>query len=265
MLLHPQFDSQNRAILPGVREGGLWKVGQRLHIGEIITHKGDSVESLMLEPQGIAHLISEECVDLPDNICGMAHVLTGMCNEGLLTLNIGIVDPGWKNRLSTPVLNFSSEKRLLQKGDVFIRITYHRINLAEDVAPPTPEKRDKNLDEGGYVRAVRARSVGSFGKNFLNIKRLVGQASKKENARFKETMLKYLPIGAFSLAFFALMVTIGIATIARLSSDETQANAIQRLEEKVQELERNKRTVSSAETELPQARPGKVSSNGGRQ
>lgn len=232
-LIQPQI-IDGKTQFSNVNHEGFWKVGQILTIGEIVTHKGVAVESLMLEPQGIAHLVSKECVHLPETVCGLAHVLTGMCNKGLLTLGIGVIDPGWENRLSTPVLNFSSERRLLQVGDQFIRITFHRICAEPGVII---SGKDKNVAGGGgnkgeedYKREVRARAVGNFGKNFLNIKQLVGQASKKEGARLKETMLKYLPIGAFSLAFFALLVTVGIATVVRFASDSRDAEILKRLE-----------------------------------
>ncbi len=248
-MIHPKIESK-KAVFPDVSDEGSWKVGQILHIGKIINHKGESVESLVLEPQGIAHLISAECVHLPDEVCGLAHVLTRVCNDGLLTLNIGVVDPGWKNNLSTPVLNFSSEKRLLQTGQAFIRLSFHGIHSSEG------SKGDRKINSTGldYEREIRARAAGNFGKSFLNIKQLVGKASKKENARFKEAMLKYLPIGAFSLAFFALMVTIGIATIARLSSDSSHAEAIRRLEKKIDNLERQNREISKSEIASPQNR-----------
>lgn len=234
-LVHPQFEG-DRAGFAGRDDCGSWKVGQILTIGEIVNHKGESVDSLMLEPQGIAHLVSNECVHLPPDVCGLAHVLTRLCNDGLLTLNIGVIDPGWKNRLSTPILNFSSEKRLLQKDDKFIRLTFHRIHFEAGANMPECSHRSANMSEGEYGRGVRARSVANFGKNFLNIKRLVGQASKKENDRLRETMLKYLPIAAFSLAFFALLVTIGVATAARFAADSRDAEVRERLEklEKIQ-------------------------------
>lgn len=257
-MIHPRIDD-GKASFSQANESGSWKVGQILKIGAIINHKGECVDSLTLEPQGIAHLVSAECVHLPDDVCGLAHVLTRVCNDGLLTLNIGVVDPGWKNNLSTPVLNFSSEKRLLQVGQPFIRITFHEIRALSGI------HGGRRLNESAeeYVREIRARAVGSFGKNFLNIKQLVGQASKKENARFKETMLRYLPVGAFSLAFFALMVTIGVATISRLAAGADRDQALQRIEAKLSEkdeeravaIEALKRRLESLQSQMASVAP----------
>ncbi|WP_355506852.1 hypothetical protein RZV16_03375 [Xanthomonas cannabis] len=209
-----------------------WKVGQLIRIGRIITSKGEAVESLVLEPQGIAHLISAENVKLPSNVCAFAHVLTRKCNEGLLTLNIGVIDPGWDNKLSSPILNFSSENRLLAVGQEFIRITFHK--LEGDC--PAEVVTYHNVTENDYVTGIKERSVSGFGKHFLNIRKLVGQASKKENAQLRDALLRYLPIAAFSLAVFALLVTIGGAAATRAISQD-QGSAVSMLEERAKVLE----------------------------
>lgn len=246
-MIQPDIDSNNNPTFQDARDAGTWKAGLVLHIGRIINHKGECVDSMVLEPQGIAHLVSRESVHLPDDVCGLAHVLTRLCNDGLLTLNIGVIDPGWRNHLSTPVLNFSSEKRLLQVGQPFLRMSFHRIENFRDIKGSVLDNRHKNVDRDSYIRDLRYRAVGSFGKNFLNIKQLVGRASKKETARFKGAMLKYLPIGAFSLAFFALMVTVGVAALARFSASQAADEMVVDLMERVDRLESG-RSVSSYET-----------------
>ncbi|MGY1518993.1 hypothetical protein [Luteimonas sp. A482] len=255
-MIQPRGISTGSCLSYGTaNDKGSWKAGLTLTVGTIVNHKGEEVESLLLEPQGIAHLISEECIELPDKICALAHVLTRMCNEGLLTLNIGVIDPSWKNNLSSPVLNFSSERRLLKKGDKFIRLTFHSIEPLENLEGL---ERFRNTNEAEYVSGIRSRAVANFGKNFLDIKSLVGKASKKENARFRDAMLKYLPIGAFSLAFFALLVTTGIATVSRLALDSKQDAILRRLDK----LEVSRGAISSDEMPLRNS-SDRVPSEGG--
>lgn len=206
------------------------KVGLVLHVGKIVNHKGECVDSMVLEPQGIAHLVSVEKLKLPDNMCGTAHVLTRLCNRGLLTLNIGMVEPGWDNRLSTPVLNFSSEKRLIQVGRPFLRVSIHQLEIKGHVDGFECVKAPLGGgDSSGYITEIRARAVDEFGKSFLNIRQLVGKASKKENSRIKDAMLKFIPIGAFSLAFFALMVTVGLAALTKLIGNPVSHNDLSSL------------------------------------
>ncbi len=209
---------------------GYWSVGQRLKVGKIISHKGKEEDELLLQPQGIAHLISEEIIDLPNNVCAFAHVMTRKCNDGLLTLNIGVIDPGWRNHVSTAILNFGSQPRLLKKGDEFLRITFHKI----DGPPSAPSKRE-NEDIASYCSSVKRRASSGFGRHFLNIKKLVSEASKKENERLRDTLLKYIPIAAFSLAFFALMVTVGVGAITRYFA--TDNSEISKLSVRLEQME----------------------------
>src|SRR5690606_23926853 len=109
------------------------------------------------------------------------------------------------------------------------RVTYHEISLQPGVTDDGKERCD-NCSEDRYERGIRARAAGDFGKSLLNIRQLVGKASRKESLRFKEAMLKYLRIGAFSLAVFALLVAIGIATAARMAGSDRQSEILERLD-----------------------------------
>ena len=205
-MLQPKFEKA-KAVFEDEGEGNTWKVGQTLTIGMIVDHNGKERSSLVLEPQGIAHLISDEPLCLPDNVCALAHVLTRKCNDGLLTLNIGVIDPGWNGKISTSILNFSSSNRLLSKGDKFLRVTFHNIEVQTCELPEI--KKSKLEDDAEYISDVKSRAVSSFGQYFLNIRLLVNKLTEKETIRLRNTMIKYVPIAAFSLAFFAFLVTLG--------------------------------------------------------
>ena len=221
-MLQPKIESA-KAIFEGAGEGNTWKVGQTLTIGMIIDHNGRERSSFVLEPQGIAHLISEEPLCLPENICALAHVLTRKCNDGLLTLNIGVIDPGWNGKISTSILNFSSSKRLLSKGDKFLRVTFHNVDMQTS---EMPEKKKIKLDgDAGYISDVKSRAVSSFGQYFLNIRLLVNKLTEKETTRLRNTMIKYVPIAAFSLAFFAFLVTLSGAYAIKMLTTSGGASA----------------------------------------
>lgn len=203
----------------------IWSVGLRVNIGRIIDHNGREVESLLIRPQGIAHVVSEEPICVPDGYCAFAHVLTRSCNEGLLTLNIGVIDPGWNNYISTSVLNFSAESRLLQKGQPFMRLTFHEIKMLGQKG----EGRNNDKPED-YLSSVKVRAAQDFGKYFLNVRALIAKASQKETQRIKDTSLKYLPIGAFGLTIFALLVSLGVGVAGRLASQSGNAETNRRLD-----------------------------------
>jgi deoxycytidine triphosphate deaminase len=82
-------------------------------------------DSYILKPQEVAWVVSKETLQLPDYITATAHIKTGLCNDGILALNTGIVDPGWDGPLSTPLLNFGKTSHVLRSGDQFLRLLFH--------------------------------------------------------------------------------------------------------------------------------------------
>ena len=65
-------------------------------IGKIITKNGEwKKDSYNLPPRGIAWLISEETFSIPKNRTGLATLRTTWTHKGILTLTLGIIDPGW--------------------------------------------------------------------------------------------------------------------------------------------------------------------------
>ena len=95
-----------------------------LSVGKIISVEGKEVSEFRLKPPGIVEIISHEKVKLPKDVVGYAMVKTSLCNEGILALNIGVVDPGYQGYLSTTLLNFGNKEFLLNINDVFLRLTF---------------------------------------------------------------------------------------------------------------------------------------------
>jgi deoxycytidine triphosphate deaminase len=64
-------------------------------VGEIII-EGKSIQesSFTLLPRGIAWVISTEEFRLPSDVTGLATLKTTWTHNGVLALNLGIVDPG---------------------------------------------------------------------------------------------------------------------------------------------------------------------------
>src|SRR6267143_781828 len=77
-----------------------------VRVGKFIAPRGATVESYALPAQGIIDVISCERVCIPHDLAGFAMVKTSLCNEGILALNIGVLDPGWDGPISSFLVNF---------------------------------------------------------------------------------------------------------------------------------------------------------------
>lgn len=151
-------------------------------------------DSYILKPQEVAWVISKEILKLPDSVTVSAHIKTGLCNDGILALNTGIVDPGWEGPLSTPLLNFGKTKHVLRSGDQFLRLLFHNHSLepTEQVCVPKPR----------YIADKQDKAVRFFGDKFLDANAILKDA-------LNANIFKYAGlIGIGSGLFVAIVGTV---------------------------------------------------------
>jgi deoxycytidine triphosphate deaminase len=131
-------------------------------VGEIVDPKGKvlGASSYRLPPRGIAWLVSSERVEMPDNMTGLSTLRTTWTRKGILTLTVGIVDPGYHGYLSTAVINFGRRPFTINKGDEFLRTIFFDHDLVEAIS------RVEQTD--AYLNSVIA-DTDSFSDTFLTI------------------------------------------------------------------------------------------------
>lgn len=165
-----------------------------LTIGSIITADGEVAYEHALAPQGIVKVVSQEIIDMPANVTGYVHVKTQLCNEGVLTLNIGIVDPCFNGPLQSTVLNFGKNVYRLHKGAVFGRITFHKhIAAGKKVVPVERSMTQAVQDAQSHVDKYLA-------EDFLNFSKTVKRAAEEAAGKFKVTLFVWVPALALMLA-----------------------------------------------------------------
>jgi deoxycytidine triphosphate deaminase len=189
-----------RKLVRNGRPKNYRKASYDLTVGGIVTPNGEVVDEYLMEPQGMTKVISAELVDLPKDITGYVHVKTGLCNQGVLALNIGIVDPGFSGPLQSALLNFGKAKHRLMKGDVFSRITFH-----EQMADDSEFVREvRSVDQ---VQADAKQHVDKYlAKDFLNFSKTVKKAADRAVAGYRSTLLWYAPLLALLLTIFTLLL-----------------------------------------------------------
>ena len=136
-----------------------------LRIGTIIKPDGVETNLYSLPAQGIVDVVSRERLVLPEDIAGIALVKTSLCNEGILPLGIGIVDPGYEGKLSSFHVNFGKNSRAMKEGEVFLRLTFY--HLAGD--RETIFKNDI-VDDEKYLLDKKKNTLDKLGPEFLNVK-----------------------------------------------------------------------------------------------
>jgi len=192
-----------RNIIINSSPQGFRNASYDLRIDTIITPKAEEETDFILPAQGMVEVISAERVQLPADIAGYALVKTSLCNQGILALNIGIIDPGYSGRMSSTLINFGKNPFTLRRGDPFLRLTFHEYAAQEQirfVAVADPE----------YFEDKKQKVYKYFSDRFLDIKRtveeIIGPVSKQVVDEWRNQLLKWIPVAAVSVAGLGLLL-----------------------------------------------------------
>ena len=99
-------------------------------IGEFFTMGGGDrkkptgLNEVWIEPSCMVAVRTTERVVLPPNITGLATLVTTLTHEGLLCLNVGVIDPGYDGHLSAFLVNFSRRSRRISLNDRLFRVLF---------------------------------------------------------------------------------------------------------------------------------------------
>lgn len=129
-------------------------------IGHVIGKErgvSNGTRSVLLRPGELVTLLSKEWVNLPKNITGLVIPRNKAAQKGILILNAGHVDPGWRGQIMAQVVNLSDQDRSLQLesfGDsVFAIVFSYLFNPAEK------ESRHPQDSEEERVRDIHAAAL----------------------------------------------------------------------------------------------------------
>jgi deoxycytidine triphosphate deaminase len=162
-----------RALVTGGGEGNLKNSTFDLTVGEIVPigkkairerRKNPNIEAVFLEPREMVWVLSKEQFNMPGDVTGFATLRTTFTKQGILALNVGIIDPLFKGPISTALINFSDRPREIRLGDKFFRVAFFPHS---DVSAFHP--RDENIDRTAYTRYLESVSYADFSPSFLNI------------------------------------------------------------------------------------------------
>lgn len=173
------------------------------------------VESYVLKPRGIVWVSSNERFKIPKDITAIATLRTTWTHNGILALNVGIVDPGWDGPLATAVVNFSKNSFTVTKGSQFFRLIF-----MEHAAAKAPIISKTNAD---YTAEITART-NQFSNTFLSFDTLVPEVSKE--ILKLPTWAFWTGIAAILIAIIAIFSPIAISVYSESSSRAEEISAM---------------------------------------
>jgi deoxycytidine triphosphate deaminase len=165
-------------------------------------------DEIGIEPQGIIAVISEEIVKLPADVCAYGSVKTSLCRDGVLAINIGIIDPGWEGPISSVLLNFGKEKFPLCRGQAFLRLTFHRVST------PNEMELGPVMERAVYEAQVRSKFDKRLASSFMDFEKAAEKGSERFTKDLKDALFKYLPIAVLMLTILTFLLNFGVLSIA---------------------------------------------------
>lgn len=213
---------RSRVKIEDAAETSYRSISYDVRVGLVVGYRNKELKEQkdwVIRPQGVVEVISKERITLPPNVAAFAMVRTRLCNEGILPLNIGIVDPLYSGPVSTTLLNFSKVDYPLREDEVFLRLTFHE--CVSDV-----KKKDSSLAEveRNYLQE-RVKKIAKFDETFMNLR-----ASIQEEA--SPLFWKYLALIGFSLAVLGLLLNLSVAWVGRQlwnNRDDLRSGLVQEL------------------------------------
>jgi len=171
-----------------------------LTVGAIVDPQGKEVGEYVVPPQGIVRIVSEETLKIDAEHLAYVHVKTSLCNRGILALNIGIVDPGFDGPLGSTLINFGKTPYMLHEGEVFGRLTVHKI-IRPNVTPAT-----NLVSRSDAKRLAQSYVLDYLSDSFLNLAKTTEETAKKVFDEYKTVIIKYVPVFAFGLALLVFLL-----------------------------------------------------------
>jgi deoxycytidine triphosphate deaminase len=213
MVLNKDQITDKGLISEGFLANSLRNCGYDITIATIFAKNAEgqaeeSVDEFDLDPQGVALVVSQEKLTLPMDICGHAIVKTSLCREGVLAINIGILDPGWQGPISSILMNFGKTTYRLKKNEPFLRLTFH------EMKPPKSPDAAVIKDRQVYTDEVKRQFGRRLSASFMDFERATEKVSQKYIQGLRDAALKYLPIASLFLALLTIFMNWAVISLA---------------------------------------------------
>ncbi len=226
------FEAVKRQVIEGARPDSTRPASYDLTVGQILVDGRSHSSEVSINPQQTFIIVSQETVQMKPGLVGYVMPKTGLCNEGILALNTGLVDPGYSGPLSTIAINFSRQVKVLEPGRPFLRLV---VNSLEG------EGREK-IDQPLHADSAetRRRRSSEFPGTFLDTPAVVRRVTDELLARQLNIFLLILAGATIVFALWNLgayhLLGLQVSSIAT-SAEQRDIRELDRIESRIESIE----------------------------
>lgn len=247
---HEQIsDPKSGLRINGLNGAQLNQVSYNLAIGKIIDSLGNEHETYNLPPQGIVNVVSKELLELPNNLVAYATIKNGMSRKGLLAINIGIIDPGYNGMVASHLINFGREAIEIKSGQVFLRLTFHKLDL-----PKVNKSIKMSYSEEEYIEQRKTEARAYLGISFLGLEKAIGKIKSDVSKRLIKDLLTWAVILGLLITGISFGVSFAIKP-ANEGGAHKNLPELKALEARIQALEGTASAAGTSEKKGSQTAP----------
>jgi|HigsolmetaAR201D_1030396.scaffolds.fasta_scaffold17154_2 deoxycytidine triphosphate deaminase len=135
------------------------RIGSIFRDGQVIDDKhARRNEQISLAPGEVITMTTLEELDLPPDIAATAHAINAQSSEGLLVLNPGHVDPGYRGPLTVMAINMRRVPFVVSREDKIFTVVFQRLSGPANPAyvnrSETRADKERDLNKKVVEKAV---------------------------------------------------------------------------------------------------------------
>lgn len=194
------------------------RVGTIFKDGLIINrdHQNQSGQ-FIIKPGEIIHLLTEEEVNMPNNIMATVFPRNFDSSEGLLVLNPGHIDPGYKGAITVTAVNLKKTSLALQRGRNILTIVF------EEMPNSTTSPYNRNISRKEREEQFNAILVG---QDTHNLSEIIIQGSDSPYPTKQEVELMFMKhwMTVIILILSAVAAVAGVVAVIQPKSEDNKPN-----------------------------------------
>src|SRR5882762_1560624 len=171
-------ESVQRGMLKDTVPAATRAASYDIRVGTVIIDGKVFESNVAIKPQQTVIIVSKETVEVPAGFVGYVMPKTSLCNDGILTLNTGILDPGYTGLISTTAINFDRESYTIRPNDPFLRVVFHQLQGKDATTAIDPSVA---VDRDTYLR-LRTEYSSKYPSTFLDIPGQIDKVTQRVTA-----------------------------------------------------------------------------------
>lgn len=171
-------------------------------------------QMLVIKPGQVAWVVSKEVFNIKSHeITALVTLRSTFTKQGLLALDVGMVDPDFEGPIGSIVINFSKNEVSLQTGEEFFRVAF----MKHPEVPVQFRPNRERFSAAHYIKQRHKEIISSFPATFLNTESLtaamIRELSEKRQADILDGAILHIAKNHWGKLATALLAVAALSAV----------------------------------------------------